>query len=123
MDPRVEPEDDRELQRMAPQNKPVVPFSTLLKTLTIVGAPALLVLATYAVFGDLEFSYFVYGYLAVMVVSALFVIPFLSNISALTHYVNDLAQDMRARPPNLSFLSNVGELSGSLGRLQRSWEN
>ena len=105
------------------QSKPVIPFSSLLKTVTVVCAPSLLVLATFALMGDLDFNYFIYGYLAVMAISAVFVVPFLSNISALTQYVNDLAMDKRVQSPNLSVLSNVGELSGSLLRLQRSWEN
>ncbi len=105
------------------QSKPVIPFSTLLKTIMVVSSPSLLVLSLFAILDELDFSYFVYGYMAIMVISVIFVVPFLSNISALTHYVNDLAQDKRMRAPDLSFLSNVGELSGALSRLQRSWEN
>jgi len=105
------------------QPKAVIPFSALLKTIMIVSGPALLVLSALAISGNLEFNYFVYGYLGSMVISAIFVVPFLSNITALTHYVNDLAMDKRVRSPDLSFLSNVGELSGALNRLQRSWEN
>jgi len=105
------------------QPKAAIPFSALLKTIMIVSAPALLVLSALAILGDLSFNYFVYGYIASMLVSAVFVVPFLSNISALTHYVNDLSMDKRVRSPDLSLLSNVGELSGALNRLQRSWEN
>src|SRR5690348_10266232 len=105
------------------QAKPVIPFSTLLKTIMVVSSPSLLILSLFAILNELDFSYFVYGYIAIMVVSAIFVVPFLSNISALNHYVNDLAQDKRVRAPDLSFLANVGELSGALNRLQRSWEN
>jgi len=105
------------------QAKTAIPFSTLLKTMMVVSAPSLLVLALLAIMGNLDFNFFVYGYLAIMLISAVFVVPFLANISALTHYVNDLALDRRVRAPNLSFLSNIGELSGALGRLQRSWEN
>ena len=105
------------------QSKPALPFGTLLKTLMIVSSPSLLVLSFFAIIGALNFSYFVYGYIAAMLISATFVVPFLSNITALTHYVNDLALDKRVNSPDLSFLSNVGELSGALNRLQRSWEN
>ncbi|MDE3037484.1 MAG: PAS domain-containing protein [Pseudomonadota bacterium] len=104
-------------------SKPSIAFSTLIKTLVVVSAPALAVLGLFSLLGYLNFNYFLYGYLGILVISAIFVVPFLSNISALTHYVADLAQDKRARPPDLSFLSNVGELSGALSRLQRSWEN
>ncbi len=98
-------------------------FSTVLKTIMVVSGPTLVLLSLYVLLGELDFSYFIYGYVAVMVTSAIFVIPFLSNISALTEYVNDLAQDKRVSAPDLSFLSNVGQLSGALGRLQNSWED
>ena len=100
-----------------------IPFATLIKTIIVATSPALLVLGSLAIFGDLEFNHFVYAYLGIVSASFILVIPFLSNISALTHYVNDLALDKRVSSPDLSFLSNVGELSGSLVRLQRSWEN
>lgn len=105
------------------QTKPVIPFGTMLKTLMVVSSPSLLVLSLFALLGELDFNYFIYGYFGIMLISAVFVVPFLSNISALTHYVNDLSMDKRVRSPDLSFLSNVGELSGALSRLQRSWEN
>lgn len=100
-----------------------ISFSTVLKTITVVSGPTLVLLSLYVLLGELDFSYFIYGYVAVMVASAIFVVPFLSNISALTEYVNDLAQDRRVQAPDLSFLSNVGQLSGALGRLQNSWED
>ncbi len=105
------------------QTKPSVPFAMLFKTVLVASSPALLVLFTLFAMWDMEFQYFIYGYLLIMLVSLVFVMPFLSNINALTHYVNDLAQDKRVQSPDLSFLSNVGELSGSLLKLQRSWEN
>ena len=105
------------------QSKHAISFSTLLKTIMVVSAPSLMVFSALAIIGELDFSYFIYGYVLVMLLSAVFVVPFLSNISTLTHYVTDLAQDKRVRAPSLSFLSNVGELSGALGRLQNSWEN
>lgn len=103
--------------------QPSIPFATLIKTIVVVTSPALIVLGTLFVFGELDLRYFMYAYFGIVAASFILVIPFLSNISALTHYVNDLAQDKRVRAPDLSFLSNVGELSGALSRLQRSWEN
>lgn len=100
-----------------------IPFSTLLRTTVVLSSPALVVLLLLAVFSDLSFRYFLYGYLGTMAISLVLAIPFLSNITALTHYVNDLAEDKRVQSPSLSFLSNVGKLSGALSRLQRSWEN
>ena len=100
-----------------------IPFATLLKAILAASSPALLVLGALAVFGDLDVTHFAYAYLGIIAVSFVLVIPFLSNISALTRYVNDLAMDKRVRSPELSFLSSVGELPGALSRLQRSWEN
>lgn len=108
---------------MSLSSKPAVPLITLLKTVIVVSSPALIVLSIFAIMGELGFNYFVYGYLGAMLISAIFVIPFLFNISALTQYVKDLAEDKRVYAPDLSLLSNVGELSGALSRLQRSWEN
>lgn len=105
------------------QSKPTIPFSSLLKTLLAVSAPAMAVLVALMFLGELNFNYFLYGYAATLLLSLVFVLPFLSNITALTSYVNDLSQDKRVRAPDLSFLSNVGELSGALSRLQNSWEN
>jgi len=100
-----------------------IPFASLLKTILVITSPAMLVLGALAIFSNLSLHNFIYAYLGIAIVSFVLVIPFLSNISALTHYVNDLAQDKRVRAPDLSILSNVGELSGALSRLQRSWEN
>ena len=105
------------------QSHPTIPFGTLLKTIMVVSGPSLLALSVLAIFGKLEFNYFVYAYSAIIGLSFIFVVPLLINIATLTHYVNDLAQDKRVRSPDLSFLSNVGELSGALVKLQRSWEN
>jgi two-component system phosphate regulon sensor histidine kinase PhoR len=105
------------------QSRPTIPFSKLLKTIVYVSTPALVVLGALVWSGQLDFSYFIYGYLGTMGLSIIFVVPFLSNVSALTYYVNDLAEDKRVRSPDLSFLSNVVELSGALSRLQHSWEN
>jgi two-component system phosphate regulon sensor histidine kinase PhoR len=100
-----------------------IPFATLMKTLFVATSPALLVLGALAYASEVGLRYFMYAYLGTLAVSLIIILPFLSNIGALTRYVNDLALDKRVRAPHLSFLSNVGELSGALTRLQRSWEN
>ncbi len=104
------------------QTKQGIPFSSLFKTLLAFSAPSLLVLMGLATFGSLDFNHFIYGYFAVLALTLVVVVPFLSNITAITRYVNDLAQDKRVHAPSLSFLSNVGELSGALSRLQNSWD-
>jgi len=102
--------------------KTSISFGTLLKTAIIVSSPPLMVMAVFVVLGVLELQYFLIGYALILLGSALFAYPFLGNVSALTTYVQDLAQDKRANPPNLGFLSMVVELSEALGKLQRIWE-
>jgi two-component system phosphate regulon sensor histidine kinase PhoR len=105
------------------QSKPAIPFSTLIKTIIVASSPTLIILSLFAFLDDFHFIHFLYGCLAAMLISAFIVVPFLINISSLTRYVNDLAEDKRVRAPDLTFLSNIAELSGALSRLQHSWEN
>ena len=104
------------------KNKNNIPISTLLKTVMIISSPALLVLAIFVMLGELELKYFFFGYGTILVCSAAFAYPFLSNVSSLTQYVQRLAQDKRGSPPTLGLLSMVVELSEALGKLQRIWE-
>lgn len=104
------------------QTKQGIPFSSLLKTLLAFSAPALIVLLALTTFGSLDFNHFFYGYLALLGLTLVVVMPFLSNITNITRYASDLAQDKRVQAPQLSFLSNVSELSGALSKLQSSWE-
>ena len=99
-----------------------VPFNTLLKSALVISLPPLLVMAVLVVMGALDLTHFLLAYLVILLGSTAFVYPFLSNVSALNHYVQNLSQDKRVRPPDLSFLSMVAELSEALGRLQRIWE-
>ncbi len=99
-----------------------VPLPMLLKAAVAVSSPPLLVLAMLVVFESLQLSQFLLAYILILAGSMAFVYPFLKNVSALTQYVQALAQDKRADPPDLSFLSMVVELSESLGKLQRIWE-
>ncbi|MBY0355906.1 MAG: PAS domain S-box protein, partial [Rickettsiales bacterium] len=99
-----------------------VPFNTLLKSALVISLPPLLVMAVMVVIGTLNLTHFLLAYLVILLGSTAFVYPFLANISALNHYVQNLSQDKRVRPPDLSFLSMVAELSEALGRLQRIWE-
>lgn len=104
------------------QPKQAIPFRSVLTTMLAFSAPALVVLIILTALGALDFNYFLYGYVAILGFTLVVVMPFLSNITAITKYVNDLAQDKRVQAPHLSLLSNVGELSGALSRLQNSWE-
>jgi len=104
------------------QTKQGIPFGSLFKTMLAVSSPALIVLIALVATQSLDFNYFVYSYLAILLLSLVVVMPFLSNITAITRYASDLAEDKRVHAPSLTLLSNVGELSGALSRLQSSWE-
>lgn len=102
--------------------KPVVTFATIVKTVMTVSLPALLVLSLYVIFGIFTLSHFFYAYAGILLASVVFVYPFLSNIAALTNYVEDLVHDKKVEAPYLSILNTVGQLSESLDRLNRSWD-
>lgn len=102
--------------------KPSVPLAMLLKSVIVVSSPTLLVLALFLVTGTIELPHFIYGYFGVMLISLFYVRSFLSNVSAMTHYVRALSEDRKMEAPDLGFLSAVGELSDALSILQRSWE-
>jgi len=102
--------------------KTMVPFNTLVKTVLVITSPALLILVLYVILGTLSVPESIYAYVVIFVASGLLSYPFLSNVSALTHYVNELAQDKRAIAPDLSFITTAAELSEALKRLQASWD-
>lgn len=102
--------------------KPVVTFASIVKTVMTVSLPALLVLSLYVIFGIFTLSHFFYAYAGILLASVVFVYPFLSNVAALTNYVEDLVHDKKVEAPYLSILNTVGQLSESLARLNRSWD-
>jgi two-component system phosphate regulon sensor histidine kinase PhoR len=102
--------------------KHYVPFNTLLKSVLVVSSPALVVLGLYVFFDVLSLSQMMYGFGIIFAATAALIYPFLSNVSALTHYVNEIAQDKRVAPPDLSFIGSVTELSDALNRLQAGWD-
>jgi two-component system phosphate regulon sensor histidine kinase PhoR len=102
--------------------KPVISMTMLVKAVMIVSLPPLMVLSLYVVIGVFNLSHFFYAYIGILCASVIFVYPFLSNLMALTEYVEDLSQDKRADAPFLNILNTVGQLSDALMRLNRSWE-
>lgn len=102
--------------------KNVVPFNTLVKTVLVVTSPALLMLGLYTALGTLTVPEAIYAYVFIVAATGLLCYPFLSNVSALTHYVNELAQDKRVTAPDLSFIGSAAELSEALKKLQASWD-
>ena len=102
--------------------KNTVPFQPLLKSVVLITSPAMLVLAVYLTLGLLTLTQMLYADLVVFIGSGLLIYPFLSNVSSLTHYVNEIALDKRVQAPELNFIGSAIELSESLKKLQTSWE-
>jgi two-component system phosphate regulon sensor histidine kinase PhoR len=99
-----------------------VAAGALLKAVGLLTVPALLVLTLYVVFGILSLSHMLYAWIIIVLATAIFVYPFLANLSALTNYVDELARDKRVQAPKLRYLNAPFDLSLALEHLQRSWE-
>jgi two-component system phosphate regulon sensor histidine kinase PhoR len=99
-----------------------IAFRTLVKALLVISATPILVFTSLMASGKLDIFYFLYGIAATLFGSAILVRPYLSNVQALKAYVEDIAQDRRVEAPELSFLGEIGELSGAVQSLHRSWE-
>lgn len=102
--------------------KNLVPLNTLVKTVLVVTSPALLMLGLYVALGTLTVPEAIYAYVFIFVAAGLLCYPFLSNVSTLTYYVGELAQDKRVTAPDLRFIGSAAELSEALKRLQASWD-
>lgn len=99
-----------------------VSFNTLLKSILVVTSPALVVFGVDVALGVISLSQMMGAYAIIFVATGMLIYPFLSNVSSLTHYVNEVAQDKRVAAPDLSFLGSANELSEALKRLQASWD-
>ena len=102
--------------------KTYVAFNTLLKSILVVSSPALVVMGLDVFLGIMSLSQMMYAYGVIFVATGMLIYPFLSNVSSLTHYVNEIAQDKRVAAPDLSFLGSTAELSEALKKLQSSWD-
>lgn len=102
--------------------KPVILFTSIVKTVMVASLPPLMVLSLYVVLGIFELSHFFFAYIGILLSSIVIVYPFLISVNALTNYVNDLAQDKKVDAPSLNVLNSVEKLSEALKRFNRSWE-
>lgn len=103
-------------------SRPLVDFNTLLKSVALVSVPPLIVLSIYVVLNILTLPQMLYAYVVILLATTIFVYPFLANLSMLTGYVEQLAQDKRVQAPKLKYLSAPFDLSHALEHLQKSWE-
>jgi two-component system phosphate regulon sensor histidine kinase PhoR len=102
--------------------KNLVPLNTLVKTVLVVTSPALLMLGLYVFLGTLSVPEGIYAYVFIFLAAGMLCYPFLSNVSQLTYYVGELAQDKRVTAPDLRFIGSAAELSEALKKLQASWD-
>jgi two-component system phosphate regulon sensor histidine kinase PhoR len=102
--------------------KTFVSFGALLKAVLLLTSPALVVMGFDVFLGALSLSQMMYAYGVIFVATGMLIYPFLSNVSSLTHYVNEIAQDKRVAAPDLSFLGSAADLSAALKKLQSSWD-
>ncbi|MEI6729925.1 MAG: histidine kinase dimerization/phospho-acceptor domain-containing protein, partial [Pseudomonadota bacterium] len=104
-------------------NRTGISFFSLLKTVVILTIPALVLLLILIMIGTIGFDGFLYSYLFILVATTLVIAPFLDNITALTAYVDDLADDKQIEEPKLGYLSAISNLPQELIKLHYSWEN
>ncbi len=98
-----------------------VSLKTLLKGTSIIMVAPLMLLAIYVLYGVVPLLYALYGAMGIFVISIIFVWPYIANLSALTYYVEQLANDKKADAPDLTFLNNVEDLSRAVEQLHKSW--
>lgn len=94
----------------------------LIKATLIIVIIPFVMLTVYGIYGALGTRSIFYGALASFIIALFVVRPYLTDLSALIAYVENLAFDRKTKAPNLSFLSNFAKLSGALGHLHDSWQ-
>ncbi len=97
-------------------------WRTLIKGTAIIMLAPVMLIAIYLLYNVVGVSEAAWGLGVIFILSLIFVRPYIADLGSLTRYVEQLAEDKKAEPPDLSFLSNVEELSQAVERLHRSWE-
>jgi two-component system phosphate regulon sensor histidine kinase PhoR len=111
----------RHIEHAATEKK-TTSLRALLKAVAIVSTPSLIVLSIFTMLDIINISHFLLGYGMILMALSLVLRTFLANINGLIAYVEQLAQDVKPDAPDLSLLSNIGQLSEALSRLQTTWE-
>lgn len=105
-----------------PKYSELIPLKILAKASMLLAAAPCVVIILLVSFGELDLSYGIYAIFCIIIAAGILIRPYLANITALTQYVEDIANDRRVETPDLSFIAEVGELSKAVKNLQRSWE-
>ncbi len=97
-------------------------WGILVKSLMIITSPALIALIPAVALDALSLDAFLYSYCTILVITAFILKPFLANISSLTQYVNNLAEDRQLEEPSFKHLNTISDLPAALITLHHSWE-
>lgn len=97
-------------------------YTRLFKASFLVSVAPFMMLVVFVINDKLPLADALYGAGFIFCISILFVRPYVTDLIALTHYVEKLALNRRAKTPDLSFLSNIDVLSTAVQHLHTSWE-
>lgn len=97
-------------------------FVSLLKAVLIITSPALTTLVLAVIFSAISLNGALYAYGVILVLTALILRPLMDNITTLTNYANNLAEDRQADEPSLKYLSAISELPKAFIDLHHFWE-
>jgi len=104
------------------RRKVKLPLKKLFKASFLVALGPWMVLAVFSVYGRIPVDAAIFAAALTLLISLIFVAPYIRDLSALTFYVEQLSLDRNAKAPPLSFLNNVEELSAAVEKLHGSWE-
>ena len=96
-------------------------YYRLIKATALISILPMIAISILVVYGKLSLAEGCFAACAIFLGSIFFAKPYLADLSALTHYVQQLALDRKAEAPPLSFLSNVEELSNTVRHLHARW--
>lgn len=94
----------------------------IIKAAALLTVPAFTGLLILWMYGYVTLSFALTLVVAMYFIHIPLIWPYLTNLSALTHYVQHLAANRKSTPPDLTFLNNMEELTTAVQALQQSWE-
>ncbi len=99
-----------------------IPFKKLLKGSLIINFAPFLIIIIFVINGFLLPGYGIALFFGILILSLLFIYPYMADLQELTTYVSKLTSNKEAKKPSLSFLNNVEDLSKEIDVLNNSWK-
>jgi len=96
-------------------------YNKLIKATLFISIVPIMAIFIFVLYERLSFTEGLVASIVVFVSSSFVAKPYLTDLTALTRYVEQLALDRKAETPPLSFLGNVEELSEAVKNLHHSW--